>query len=47
VFNLAAVRALPDADFAGFPTVHGVLSMLFEHTTLIAEVCPQINGSRH
>jgi len=47
VSNLAAVRALPDADFAGFPTVHGLLSMVFQQTTSIARVCPQINGSRH
>jgi hypothetical protein len=31
VFNLAAVRALPDADFAGFPTGSGVRGVKLEH----------------
>ena len=47
VFNLAVVRALPDTDFAGFPTVRGLLSMRLEPTTRIAGVGPQINGSGH
>jgi hypothetical protein len=47
VFNLAVVRALPDADFAGFSTDYDLLSMPLRHTTLIAGVCTQINGSGH
>ena len=45
--HLPVVRALPDTDFAGFPTVRGLLSMRLEPTTRIAGVGPQINGSGH
>jgi len=40
--HLAAVRALPDADFAGFPIIPGLLSMVFQYACSMARSCPQI-----
>jgi hypothetical protein len=47
VFNLAVVHALPDTDFAGFPTGDGLLPMVFQPTIPYAGVIPRINGTGH
>ena len=45
--HLAVVRALPDADFAGFPTGHGLLATGFRPTFPNAGVIPRISGTGH
>jgi len=40
VFNLAVVRALPEADFAGFPTDFGVSASTLDHAFLARSICP-------
>ena len=47
VFNLAVVRALPDADFAGFPTGNGMPPMVATSASTYARVLPRISGTGH
>ena len=47
VFNLAVVRALPEADFAGFPTAFAPLASALDQAFRRATFIPRINGTGH
>jgi hypothetical protein len=45
VFNLVPVRALPDADFASFPTILNVLPPISSKPFPTARVIPRTSGT--